>query len=72
MTQPALPSGGGSYIIDEDGALVAVERPVAAFERTTDAPVAEGVAPATDAAITDIPKRKTAPRPDVQPDLKEV
>ena len=39
MTQPILPSGGGSYEREKDGSLTAIERPEAAHDTATDVQV---------------------------------
>lgn len=68
MTQPALPSGGGSYIIDQDGTLTPLEQPVAAHDPTTDAPAS---IPDAEELVKPKPARRSEPQPDPQPDLKE-
>lgn len=61
MTQPILPSGGGSYARLADGSLKVVEQPLATHDTTTD--VVADVA----AAVTEtVPQSKSARRADVK------
>ena len=41
MTQPILPSGGGSYEREKDGTLTVLEQPDAAHDTAMDAPTHE-------------------------------
>ena len=68
MTQPILPSGGGSYERLADGSLKVVEQPLATHDTTTEAVPA---APETEGSDAGSPKPK-AGRAATTADLKEV
>lgn len=68
MTQPILPSGGGSYERLADGSLKVVEQPLATHDTTTD------VVPevAADLVKEVAPQPKSARRADEKPEVKEL
>ena len=68
MTQPILPSGGGSYERLADGSLKVVEQPLATHDTTTD--VVPDVA--ADVAEAAAPQPKSARRADVTTETKEL
>lgn len=61
MTQPILPSGGGSYEREKDGSLTAIEQPEAAHDTATDVPVDSPAVEPELAIIVDVEPTK-APR----------
>ena len=72
MTQPILPSGGGSYEREKDGSLTVIEQPEAAHDTATDASAEvsiEDLAPPAPEVVIDDLKPK-APRR-VAADVKE-
>ena len=62
MTQPILPSGGGSYARLADGSLKVVEQPLATHDTTTDVVSQVAAEPVEEA----VPQSKSARRADVK------